>query len=64
MWLIDAVSTPLIDVAVALVPRRGDKPAIAVTPVLLGLGFPAMAATAGAAALVAALLLTGSGPVR
>ena len=57
-WLIDALPTPLIDVAIALL-RRGDKPAIAIALTLFSLGVPAMAATAGTATLVAALLLSG-----
>mgnify|MGYP001010085748 CR=1 FL=1 len=57
-WLIDALPTPLIDVAIALL-RRGDKPAIAIALTLFSLGVPAMAATAGTATLMAALLLSG-----
>jgi hypothetical protein len=44
--------------------RRGKKPAMAITSVLLSLRVPAMAATAGAAALLVAWLLPGAGPVR
>lgn len=58
-WLIDALPTPLIDVGIALL-RRADKPAILATLVLLGVGLPALASFAGKAALVAALLLSGS----
>jgi DMSO/TMAO reductase YedYZ molybdopterin-dependent catalytic subunit len=57
-WLVDTLPTPLIDVAIALL-RRGDKPAIAIALTLFSLGVPAMAATAGTATLVAALLLSG-----
>jgi len=53
-WLIDALSTPLIDIGVALL-RRADKPVIAATLLLLSLSVPALAALAGWVTLVVAL---------
>jgi hypothetical protein len=58
-WLIDALPTPLIDVGIALL-RRGDKPAISATLVLLGIGLPALTSLAGTTALLAAILVQGS----
>jgi DMSO/TMAO reductase YedYZ molybdopterin-dependent catalytic subunit len=57
-WLVDALPIPLIDMGIALL-RRGDKPAIVATLILLGVGLPGAASFAGTEALVAALLLSG-----